>query len=657
MSSGQLPVGPWTSLGSTGGGHNGPSFNYVLDYWVPSGIGDALHWRGTSTADLAQGQLLWSNIAGTLNGATSANFVAATRVAPGITVDAVAGTASSVFNNETGGGNGYQAGTFQILNNGTAAETVTDITVEGLGTGDHTSVYSSFQIYEDVTGSGSVGSYDTGDTLIGTGSFAGGPPSTTISVPAAQQNFAAATSKRYFLVVQLNGTAITAQTLDYRITGVTVGGSSTVFNTPSREFHGLVIDGPRVDVAATAGTSQPVLNNEDGGGNGFEAGTFNVTATATAAVTVTSLTIRGLGTGDHTADYTEFAVYRDQTGSGSVGSYDTGDALIATGTFSGSPTEVNIPFSGGEQNFAASETKQYFIVIKLGGTASVTETFNYQVVAGTAAGTAAVLSVPTATINGVTIIAPEVTFDGATPPVNPVVIPGASDQPVLAFDLSASNVSVQDISSIALTKTGTIADSDITEVKLWDDTNGNGLVDTGESQVGSTQTYSGGTLSFSGSPLISLAVNQSKSYVVTYTLSGSVTSSTTFGVTLNPVSDINATPGPVRVTTAVPTGTQLVFLISSFPYVQNFDAFPYSGYTPNDPHPLVQGWYNDLADGGYDWMVYRNSTPYGGTGPSADHTTGTSSGQYLYVPDASVNSSTSPVNLITPPMDISGLTL
>ncbi|MCZ7608106.1 MAG: hypothetical protein M5U25_19015 [Planctomycetota bacterium] len=156
ISSGQLPVGPWTGMSSSGGGHNGPTFSYVLDYWTPSGIGDALHWRGTSTANLPQGQLLWSTLAGTLNGGVAANFTVAERVDPGLDVDAIKGTAASVLNNENGGGIGYQAATFRILNNGNASDDISSITIEGLGTGDHGTAYTSFQLYRDQTASGTV---------------------------------------------------------------------------------------------------------------------------------------------------------------------------------------------------------------------------------------------------------------------------------------------------------------------------------------------------------------------------------------------------------------------------------------------------------------------------------------------------------------------
>ena len=78
-----LPVGPWTGYTSSGGGHNGPTFSSVLEYWVPSAVGDTLTWKGTSTADLAAGQLTFSTLAGTLGGGIAANWEVAHRVTCG----------------------------------------------------------------------------------------------------------------------------------------------------------------------------------------------------------------------------------------------------------------------------------------------------------------------------------------------------------------------------------------------------------------------------------------------------------------------------------------------------------------------------------------------------------------------------------------------
>jgi hypothetical protein len=57
-----LPVGPWTYYGFTSGSHNGPTFGPAMSFWVPSSVGETLSWSGTSTADLAQGALLFSTL-------------------------------------------------------------------------------------------------------------------------------------------------------------------------------------------------------------------------------------------------------------------------------------------------------------------------------------------------------------------------------------------------------------------------------------------------------------------------------------------------------------------------------------------------------------------------------------------------------------------
>ncbi|UYV13665.1 MAG: hypothetical protein NCW75_05120 [Phycisphaera sp.] len=77
---GSLPVGPWTGYSSSSGGHNGPTFSGVLDYWIPADGSEELTWKGTSSADLAQGELLFSTIAGTVGGAQAADYQVADRL-------------------------------------------------------------------------------------------------------------------------------------------------------------------------------------------------------------------------------------------------------------------------------------------------------------------------------------------------------------------------------------------------------------------------------------------------------------------------------------------------------------------------------------------------------------------------------------------------
>jgi hypothetical protein len=82
MDAGVYPVGPWTDITSSGGGHNGPTFlplhtgapDFLGVAWIPTGIGASIHWAGTSTANLGDGQLLFSTLTYNVGGAVAADF-------------------------------------------------------------------------------------------------------------------------------------------------------------------------------------------------------------------------------------------------------------------------------------------------------------------------------------------------------------------------------------------------------------------------------------------------------------------------------------------------------------------------------------------------------------------------------------------------------
>ena len=79
-----LPIGPWTSYSFSSGFHNGPTLLAFPDPgWIPGSVGESLSWSGTSTANLGQGELLWSTLI-TGGGAIPATFMVANLIpAPG----------------------------------------------------------------------------------------------------------------------------------------------------------------------------------------------------------------------------------------------------------------------------------------------------------------------------------------------------------------------------------------------------------------------------------------------------------------------------------------------------------------------------------------------------------------------------------------------
>lgn len=73
---GDFPVGPWDGWSTSSGYHNGPTLSYVLDCWVPQEVGETLHFSGTSTVLLHEGEMLWSSIY-TQGGAQTVEFATA----------------------------------------------------------------------------------------------------------------------------------------------------------------------------------------------------------------------------------------------------------------------------------------------------------------------------------------------------------------------------------------------------------------------------------------------------------------------------------------------------------------------------------------------------------------------------------------------------
>ncbi len=70
--------------------------------------------------------------------------------------------------------------------------------------------------------------------------------------------------------------------------------------------------------------------------------------------------------------------------------------------------------------------------------------------------------------------------------------------------------------------------------------------------------------------------------------------------------------------------------INTFPHTEDFESFSNCTTGCGATCVLSAGWSNSLTDD-LDWLTDENGTGSSPTGPPADHTTGTSSGHYLYV--------------------------
>ncbi|NUQ44299.1 MAG: proprotein convertase P-domain-containing protein, partial [Calditrichaceae bacterium] len=85
------------------------------------------------------------------------------------------------------------------------------------------------------------------------------------------------------------------------------------------------------------------------------------------------------------------------------------------------------------------------------------------------------------------------------------------------------------------------------------------------------------------------------------------------------------------------------------PYLEDFETFK-----SNTTGAVVNGWVNAAGDD-FDWFPDSAGTPSASTGPNVDHTLGTTLGHYMFTESSSPNSPAKTANLISPCIDLSGL--
>lgn len=511
-------------------------------------------------------------------------------------ISATAGGQSGVFANATGpGGNGVQGGVFTVSTGSAGGADLLSITVTAGGSGDDSAAYSEVAIYRDGA-SGSVGSFDfANDTLIATaGTFPANNGSLTFNVPASQQAFTASETRTYFVVVKFNGTASVGNTFTYQITAIT-SSPVGVSGLPSTVMNGLVVTNP-FSVSATVGTAQQVYANATGtGGNGLQAGVFTVSCASGGSADLLSITVTAGGSGDDANDYSEVAVYRDAA-AGSVGSFDfANDILIgsAAGAFPANNGSLVFNVQGAQQTFASSESRTYFVVVKLAGSASPGNTFQFQITAITSTPTGA-SGIPTSAMAGLTIVAPfavSATAGSAQQVYSDAQGTGGNGVQAGVFTVS-NGAGSADLTSITITASGSGDDSAAySEVAVYRDaaTGSVGSFDfANDTLVASAGTFpaNNGSLVFNvPAAQQAFSAGESRTYFVVVKLNGTAANAQTFEYT---VTAVTASPSGAS---GIPSSTMLGLVI-----VPQFDV---------------------NATTGTQTGVYANATGSGGNGIEA----------------------------------------
>jgi hypothetical protein len=439
---------------------------------------------------------------------------------PTLSVRAQSGTAQRVENDDQGAGNnGLHVGTFDIVEIADdAGGSLMSITIEEVGTGNAQAAFSWVGLYEargpsfdpavDELVDEHNGSFDSSNQL-------------QFNLPSAMQSFAPLDSRTYFLAVRLAGIAFNEDTFDFEVSTIDVTGpDANGTGVPSDPMEGLVIVQATLHATPVSGLLQAVWPDDEGpGGNGLHVVTFEIDESndldgAALEGIVIALTDNS---GSGQTAFSEVALYQ------AVGAtFDhTVDTLVDS--HAAFPTGSNLltfDLPAAQQAFAASESRTYFLVVKLAGTATARQVFDFRVDnLEVDPGNTGKAGVPTSDMSGFFIRTPEFVFADESPATAQEAFLRSSNNIVQVFTVEYPNSVDNKPSSFIFHAVGTGHDAnDISAVKLWYDSDDDGVLDTSTDMLVDTGVYSAdnGNLALSLATLPNFQQGDIKRFFLTY---------------------------------------------------------------------------------------------------------------------------------------------
>jgi hypothetical protein len=497
-------------------------------------------------------------------------------------------SSTSVNNNDQGpGGIGLVVLDFELATN-QAAWTVTDITFTESGTADGMTDVNFIGLYEDNTGSGTQGTFDgpATDTLATAAAGAGfNAANGTYTATLSNSAWAASTTRRFFLVLKLAGTASSGETFQAEITAITAnsGGGGAVTGVPTTAANtALDILPATLDVTFNGPAAYTTVNadSQGPGNNGHVILDVNLTAN-NDSWTVTSMTFTASGTADEQTDISFLALYLDN-GNGTFDGPGTDTlATAAAGTsFSAPDGTYTATLTAAAGAFAVNADKQFFLVAKLSGSATAGETFRAaltgMVESSPAAGT--VTGLPSTASSALIIDVATLSVNAA--PSNPadtyVEFSGSAFTHTLGcYRLSASNDNFT-ISGVTLTLGGN-GDwvNNVTQLRMYQD-DGDGIFNAADTQLFAGVTGATGvTCAFSANVTVNAGTSEDLWVVIDVAATAGASPSESFNASISAASDVQqVTAGNVVIGSTPPVSGTLrviVFAVTGFSPLQ--DAF------------------------------------------------------------------------------------
>jgi len=469
-----------------------------------------------------------------------------TPLGPELDVSANTSTRAMIYADAQGsGGNGVQLGSFNVTNGAQPNGEMDAVEIEATGTADASSALSELKLYRD---DNSNGQFDFGtDVEIGTfPSFTTANGTSSVSLSSPEADFSANESNDYFLVGKLSGTAAPGETLDFKVSDLTLGGQTTMSGVPTSDMEGAEIQAPDLTIAdvslqnqiqAPIGTSNNLLQ------------AFTLDYPNGPDNMISEIEIEADGTGDDSSAYSELSLFLDD----GDGSFDAGvDTLISTSSFGADNGSAVFTIQTGSTAITSGTSPRYYIAGSFNLSGNHSETFSTRVVdvRGTLTGTNLVgaPAPSTGTSPGIELLGEVILIDEFGPS-SPMTIDndaeGASGEGVLMLDFSlvATNADWS-VSSLVIEASGSGDDSTaFSELALYEDADRDGVFqgtgfDTLAAPLGTAFMSDDGTWTATlNAGTITSAT--SRRFFVTAKFAGTAISADTFAFRL---AAINATP-------------------------------------------------------------------------------------------------------------------
>ncbi len=428
---------------------------------------------------------------------------------------------------------------------------VSTIRLSAQGTGYDEIDISSVEVYLDQI---PYDTYTVGDTLLGSGIFDADDGKATISLAPAVL-VSSGTPRNLIIRCTLNGNGPDGATYSFRIASsadISVafvpGGPTFATGTPLSGAT-LTITSGGAKLNLLPGSNPPADTETLNVRDGVPVLQFSLYNRDSGTITVNSVTVTASGSGNDQANLWAANIYLDANSNGVVDAAE--EPALATYTYAGDDSSTIVPVAA---SIAAGKRADFLITYDFssaGTPAPPDKTFSALIaaLADIDAEDAVPVSVtPTGSppITGATITIVDrgtlMARLGSNNPAGAVVYAGSADIPVLQIELEAGILEDVTVTDLMLNASGTANDQiAISSVNVYNDANGNGQLDAGETPALGTGSYSAddGTVDLSGLAF-TVGAGQIENLLVTYDLSPGGDMSLTFMAYVSAATDIQA---------------------------------------------------------------------------------------------------------------------